>query len=71
LKEIVHHPRSYGTIRALVRDSQSAKLVEEAYPQVEVVIGDLDDAALIEEEASKAAIILSMSLPLIVEECLC
>lgn len=45
-------------ITALLRDEKKAKTIQEAYPKVRIVIGDLDNEALIEQEAAKASIVL-------------
>ncbi|CAH0055155.1 unnamed protein product [Clonostachys solani] len=61
LKAIIDHPRQYGTIRALVRDPDAAKLIEEAFPQVQTVIGDLGNVSLVEKEAEKATVVLNVA----------
>ena len=45
-------------ISALVRDSGKAKIISEAYPNVRIVLGELESTPLIEEEAAKADIIV-------------
>lgn len=45
-------------IRALVRDSVKADSVSKAYPDVQIILGDLDSASIIEEEASQADIVI-------------
>lgn len=52
----------------LLRDSGKAAAISKVFPDVRVVLGDLDAAALIEEEASKADVIISKSIPLIKED---
>lgn len=48
-------------IRCLVRDDSKAQLVKTAYPEVETVKGDLEDASLIENEASKADVVFHLA----------
>ncbi|KAK6417826.1 hypothetical protein LTR95_017280, partial [Oleoguttula sp. CCFEE 5521] len=43
---------------ALVRSEDKARLVKKAYPSTRTVIGGLDDSELLQEEASKADIVL-------------
>jgi len=43
---------------ALVRTQEKADLVKKAFPHVRIVLGDLDNADLLKEEASKADIVL-------------
>jgi hypothetical protein len=43
-----------------VRDSHAAETISQAYPKVRTVVGDLDDSELVEREAEKANIVLSM-----------
>ncbi|KAL3957052.1 hypothetical protein ACCO45_007630 [Purpureocillium lilacinum] len=45
-------------VRALVRSEQSAKAISAAFPSVETVSGDLDNAAVITEEVKQADITL-------------
>lgn len=42
----------------MLRDKEKAQKVSNAYPKVRVVSGDLDSAALLEEEARKADIVI-------------
>ncbi|KAF4551113.1 NAD dependent epimerase/dehydratase-like protein 5 [Elsinoe fawcettii] len=42
----------------LVRTEDKAAIVRKAYPSAKVVLGDLDDSALLKEQASKADIVL-------------
>lgn len=42
----------------LVRSKDKAKLVQSAYPNARVVLGDLDDSELLTEEAANADIVL-------------
>ena len=44
----------------LLRDEHKAKLIAEKFKHVNVVIGDLDNDSLLEQEASKASIVLRM-----------
>jgi uncharacterized protein YbjT (DUF2867 family) len=43
----------------LVRDSTKAAAVSKAYPDVRTVLGDLDSASLIEDEAAQADVVIS------------
>jgi len=54
------------TISALLRDQDKANIVARAFPNVNLVLGDLDDVDIIDREASKADIVLRKmpSLPL-------
>jgi uncharacterized protein YbjT (DUF2867 family) len=45
-------------ISALVRDNTKAATVSKAYPDVRIVLGDLDSASLLEEEASQADVVV-------------
>lgn len=51
------HPEYECSI--LLRDSGKAAAISKVFPDVRVVLGDLDAAALIEEEASKADVVIS------------
>jgi hypothetical protein len=44
----------------LVRNSDKGALVAADYPKIRLVYGDLDSADVLEEEASKADIVLRM-----------
>lgn len=44
----------------MIRTEEKAGKVRAAYPDVRVVIGGLDDSAIIEEESAKADIVLRM-----------
>lgn len=46
----------------LLRDSGKAAAISKVFPDVRVVLGDLDAAALIEEEASKADVVISKTI---------
>ncbi|PSN72706.1 NAD(P)-binding protein [Corynespora cassiicola Philippines] len=43
---------------ALVRTEQKAETVKKAFPNIRIVIGDLDDSKVLEEEAAKADIVI-------------
>ena len=58
LKELAQSHPTF-TVTALVRDAHVADRISTLYPRTQIVIGSLDDADLVEEEASKASIILS------------
>lgn len=45
---------------ALIRTEEKAKYVRELYPNVRIVIGDLDESEKIEKEAAWADIVLRM-----------
>ncbi|KAJ5367780.1 hypothetical protein N7541_001721 [Penicillium brevicompactum] len=52
-------PKYPGIIfRVLTRDEQKGKLIKEQHPAVQIVSGDLNDAALLQEESAQADIIL-------------
>lgn len=53
---------------ALVRTQDKADLVKQAYPNIRIVLGGLDDSNLLKEEAAKADVVLRMFLPLGGEE---
>lgn len=42
----------------LLRDKKKAEQVASAYPKVRIVLGDLDSAPLLEDEARKADIVV-------------
>jgi N-acetyl-gamma-glutamylphosphate reductase len=46
----------------LVRAKEKGDIVKKAYPEVRIVLGGLDDAKVLEEEAAKADIVLRMFL---------
>ncbi|KAH8680639.1 hypothetical protein BX600DRAFT_444838 [Xylariales sp. PMI_506] len=52
------YPQHHITV--LVRDSQKAAHLKESYPQIQTVIGDFDDAEVLERESSKATIVLHL-----------
>ncbi|KAM0189663.1 hypothetical protein ACHAPI_009853 [Fusarium lateritium] len=58
LHELVQSHPEY-TIAALVRDAKAAETIAQAYPKVRTVVGDLDDSELVEQEVSKASVVLS------------
>jgi len=47
------------TIATLVRDANAAETISQAYPKVRTVVGDLDESALVEQDASQASVVLS------------
>ncbi|RBR22067.1 hypothetical protein FVER53590_00152 [Fusarium verticillioides] len=49
------------TIATLVRDANAAETIARAYPRVRTVVGDLDDSALVEQEASQALVVLNVA----------
>lgn len=53
---VAHHPTfSYA---ALVRTEEKAAQVKAQYPNVRIVLGGLDDSALLEKESAEADIVL-------------
>ena len=67
----LYNKHSDYEIAVLVRSEEKGKPVKAAFPNVRLVIGDLDSSQLIEEEAAKADVIIrelshasSMQLPL-------
>ncbi|SPJ72120.1 related to nucleoside-diphosphate-sugar epimerase [Fusarium torulosum] len=60
LHELVQSHPEY-TIAALVRDAKAAETIAQAYPKVRTVVGDLDDSELVEQEASKASVVLNVA----------
>ncbi|KAF4949163.1 hypothetical protein FGADI_9079 [Fusarium gaditjirri] len=58
LRELTQAHPEY-TIATLVRDANAAETITKAYPEVRTVVGDLDDSALVEQEASQASVVLS------------
>lgn len=59
----IHKAHPDYTYVALIRIEEKAGKVRAAYPDVRVVIGGLDDSAIIEEESAKADIVLRNSSP--------
>lgn len=53
------HPEYKYTV--LVRSPEKAEQVQAQYPSIRVVIGDLDDSALLEKESAEADIVLRVS----------
>ncbi|KAJ5140881.1 hypothetical protein N7448_004289 [Penicillium atrosanguineum] len=53
---VAKHPEF--TYSALVRSTEKAEQVKAQYPNIRVVIGDLDDSALLERESAAADIVL-------------
>lgn len=47
-------------IACLVRDASDAKELSGTYPGIEIVQGGLDDSELVEQEARKADVVLSL-----------
>jgi hypothetical protein len=47
---------------ALVRSKEKAKPVTDAFPNVRIVIGGLDDSDILKEEASKADVVIRMNI---------
>jgi hypothetical protein len=52
------------SITALVRDSAKVSAIEEAFPNVRTVLGDLDNSELLTNEAANTSIVLRESLVL-------
>jgi len=50
------------SVNALVRDTERAKAIREQYPQVILLEGDLDSRELIEDQVSKANVVISTCL---------
>lgn len=46
-------------IAALIRDPLKANIVQDVYPSVKIIRGDLDDANILEAESGKADVVLS------------
>ncbi|RYP44542.1 hypothetical protein DL768_008991 [Monosporascus sp. mg162] len=46
------------SIAALIRNNETAGRISDAFPKVRTVVGDLDDAELVEREASQASVVL-------------
>jgi uncharacterized protein YbjT (DUF2867 family) len=46
---------------ALVRSEEKGQPVKKAFPNVRLVIGDLDDSKVLEEEAAKADVVIRAS----------
>lgn len=47
-------------IVALVRDKLKARVLQEHYPFVEVILGTLEDTEILESESERANVVLSM-----------
>jgi hypothetical protein len=58
---VLHSKHPEYEYTALVRTKDKATLVEKAYPQVRTVLGDLDDSELLQQEASRADVVLRSS----------
>lgn len=48
------------SIAALVRNRETARGISDTFPTIRTVVGDLDDAELVEREASEANVVLRM-----------
>lgn len=57
LRELSRSHPEY-TIAALIRDGEVAKRITAIFPNVRAVVSSLDDSDIVEEEASKASIVL-------------
>lgn len=58
------HAHPEYAVTCLVRDSDRAAAVAKAHASFTFVYGGLDDAGLVEEEARKADVVLSVPTPL-------
>lgn len=47
-------------LACLVRDASKANILSETYPDINIVQGGLDDSELVEQEARKADVVLSL-----------
>lgn len=54
----LYNKHSDYEIAALVRSEEKGKPVKEAFPNVRLVIGDLDSSQLIEDESAKADVVI-------------
>lgn len=61
LHTLVNSSLNSTRIRCLIRDETKAEQVQSAYPNVDVVLGDLDDTTLVKREAEAADIVLRTS----------
>lgn len=59
LREITRAYPGYS-IAALIRSRETAERISDTFPKVRTVVGDLDDAELVEREASEANVVLRM-----------
>jgi hypothetical protein len=59
----IHRAHPDYEYAALVRSEEKSRKVQAAYPDVRIVIGGLDDSAILEEEAAKADIVLRIVHP--------
>lgn len=57
---LLHDKHPDWDYTCLVRSVDKAKLVRDAYPNVRVVLGDLDASELLQKEAARADIVLRM-----------
>jgi hypothetical protein len=55
------YPEWEPSIRVLVRDLEKGKAISTVFPKIQLVVGDLNDANLLEEEAGKADIVLNFA----------
>jgi N-acetyl-gamma-glutamylphosphate reductase len=58
----LHNKHPEWTYTALVRTKEKGKKVQDTYPNVHLVYGDLDDYDVIKEQAAKADIVIRKSL---------
>lgn len=58
----LHNKHPEWTYTALVRTKEKGSKVQDAYPNVHLVYGDLDDYDVIKEQATKADIVIRKSL---------
>lgn len=59
----IHHAHPDYEYAFLVRTQQKADVVKKAYPSARIVLGDLDNSAVLKEEAAKADIVLRELVP--------
>jgi N-acetyl-gamma-glutamylphosphate reductase len=55
---LLHEKHPDWDYTCLVRTEDKAKTVKEAYPNVKIVLGDLEASSILEEQAAKADIVL-------------
>ncbi|KAI1256436.1 hypothetical protein MGN70_001560 [Eutypa lata] len=67
LREITRAHPGYS-IAALIRSRETAERISDTFPKVRTVVGDLDDAELVEREASEANVVLRNGADLNIEE---
>ncbi|KAF2149197.1 NAD(P)-binding protein [Myriangium duriaei CBS 260.36] len=61
LHQLIESGIPASQISCLVRSEEKAKPVEAAYPGIRIVIGDLDNSALLETESEAANIVLNLA----------